>query len=130
MGLSACCIGFFRVKLGHILANSLENPTLSQRAALAKEYSQGSEAQSGGIIGPVELGSIHPDLTQLLSISQLGQLWPPLSLEEWQLIIPHEKLIPAQLNESMIQRLLNELFENWLQEGLAKLASNGLISLK
>jgi parvulin-like peptidyl-prolyl isomerase len=89
-------------------------------AELACEYSQGSEAQAGGIIGPVELGSIHPSLAQLLSISQPGQLWRPMPLGEWLLIVRLEKLIPVQLDELMRQRLLRELFEAWLQERLSQ----------
>ncbi|GET36673.1 peptidylprolyl isomerase [Microseira wollei] len=88
-------------------------------AELAYEYSQGPEAESGGIIGPIELGNIHPNLAQLLSVSQPGQLWPPRPLGECLLIVRLEKLIPAQLNESMRQRLLRELFEAWLQEHLS-----------
>jgi parvulin-like peptidyl-prolyl isomerase len=90
-------------------------------AELAEEYSQGPEAQVGGIIGPVELSTTHPNLAQLLSISQPGQLWPPMPLGDWMLIVRLEKLIPAQLNESMRQRLLRELFEAWLQEQLSQL---------
>ncbi len=89
-------------------------------AELACEYSQGAEAQAGGIIGPVELGTIHPSLAQLLSISQPGQLWRPMPLGEWMLIVRLEKLIPAPLDESMRQRLLRERFEAWLQEQLSQ----------
>jgi parvulin-like peptidyl-prolyl isomerase len=88
-------------------------------AELACEYSQGPEAQAGGIIGPVELGTIHSSLAQLLSISQPGQLWHPMPLGEWLLIVRLEKLIPAQLDVLMRQRLLHELFEAWLQERLS-----------
>jgi parvulin-like peptidyl-prolyl isomerase len=91
-------------------------------AEVACEYSQGLEAQTGGIIGPVELGTIHPNLGQLLTLSQLGQLWPPMPLGEWLLIVRLEKLMPAQLDESMRQRLLGELFEAWLQEQLSQLS--------
>lgn len=52
----------------------------------------------------------------MLSVSQPGQLWPPLRLGEWLLIVRLEKLLPAQLDEPMRQSLLNELFEAWLQE--------------
>lgn len=90
-------------------------------AELAYEYSQGPEAQTGGITGPVELGTLHPNLAKLLSISQLGQLWPPMPIGEWLVIVRLEKLIPAQLNELMRQRLLRELFEAWLQEQMIQL---------
>jgi len=85
-------------------------------AEVAREYSQGSEAQVNGIIGPVELGRMHPVLANLLAISHYGQLWSPICLEEWFLIVRLETLIPAKLDVPMRQRLLHELFEVWVQE--------------
>lgn len=90
-------------------------------AELAREYSQGPEAQTGGIIGPVELSSIPPTLARLLLVIQPGQLCPLLSWGEWLIIVQLEKLIPAQLDEAMRQRLLNELFQAWLQEQISQL---------
>ena len=87
-------------------------------ATLAREYSQGSEAQTGGLIGPVELSVPHPTLAQLLRSSQPGQLCPPTRLGEWFLIIRLEKFIPAQLDAPMRQRLLSECFNTWLAEQL------------
>lgn len=83
---------------------------------LAREYSQGLEAQTDGLVGPVELGTPHPKLAQMLSTSQPGQLWPPTRLEEWLVIVRLEKCLPAQLDEPMRRHLLNRLFESWLQE--------------
>lgn len=85
---------------------------------LAQEYSQGMEAQTGGFVGPVELSTCHPTLAQMLLMSQPGKLWPPICIGEWVVIVRLEKFIPAQLNEPVRQRLLNELFANWLQEQL------------
>lgn len=87
-------------------------------ADLARQYSQGSEAQTGGMIGPIEISVPHPTLAQLLRLSQPGQLLPPTRLEDWFIIIRLEKFIPAQLDEAMRQRLLNECFTNWLSEQL------------
>lgn len=85
-------------------------------AELAREYSQGPEAQKGGVLGPVELRIPHPALAKMLSISQPGQMWPPTRLGEWFVIVRLEKFIPAQLDDSMCQQLLQELFEAWLSE--------------
>lgn len=85
-------------------------------AQLAREYSQGSEAQTDGLLGPVPLSQPHPAISKLLSVSKPGQLWSPRPLAEWFVIIRLEKLLPAQLDQSMRRRLLNELFETWLQE--------------
>ncbi len=91
-----------------------DNP--EQFAELAKQHSQGPEAQTGGLIGPQELSTPHPILARLLSISQPGQLWPPTRVAEWMVIVRLEKFIPAQLDEAMSQRLMGELFNQWLQE--------------
>lgn len=88
---------------------------------LAREYSQGPEGQTGGILGPMELGIPHPALANILSSSQPGQLIPPTRLGEWMVIVRLEKFIPAQLDDAMRQRLLNELFENWLQTQLKEI---------
>ena len=85
-------------------------------AELAREYSQGPESQTGGLIGPVELSMVHPGLAKVLATGQPGKIWPPTRLGEWLLIVRFEKLIPAQLDESMRRQLLNELFSAWLQE--------------
>lgn len=90
-----------------------------QFAELAKQYSQGPEAQTGGLIGPQELSAPHPILARLLSISQPGQLWPPTRVAEWMIIVRLEKFMPSQLDEAMSQRLMGELFNQWLQEQMA-----------
>lgn len=89
---------------------------------LAFRYSEEPEAKTGGLIGPVELGTLHPNLAQLLRVSQPGELWAPLAFGESQVIVRLEKLIPAQLNEAICQRLLRENFEAWFQEQLSQLS--------
>lgn len=96
---------------------------------LAREHSEGAEAQTNGLLSYVELGKVSLNLAQILLVSQTGQLWPPIRLGEWLVIVRLEKAIPAQLDESMRRRLLDELFQAWLEEQLAKLANSGLISL-
>ena len=90
-------------------------------ALLAREYSQGPEAQTGGLVGPAELGTLHPTLAKVLSVSKPEQLWAPMQLGPWWVLIRLEKFMPAQLDETMRQRLLDELFQNWLQEQLKNL---------
>jgi parvulin-like peptidyl-prolyl isomerase len=91
---------------------------------LAREYSEGPEAQTGGILGPVELGVPHPALAKMLSSIQPGQLLPPTPLGDWIAIVRLEKFLPAQLDEQTKQRLLNELYENWLQTQLKECMQN------
>lgn len=83
---------------------------------LAQEFSEGQEAKTGGLIGPVELSVPHPALAHLLSISQPDQIWPPRRIGEWVILVKLEKFFPAQLDDAMRQRLIDELFQGWLQE--------------
>jgi parvulin-like peptidyl-prolyl isomerase len=85
---------------------------------LAREYSQGAEAKTGGLIGPVDLSTPHPQIAQLIATQPLGKICPPVQLEQWYVIIRPEQIIPAQLDEPMRHRLLDELFQTWLQEQL------------
>jgi PPIC-type PPIASE domain len=84
-------------------------------AELARDYSQGQEAQTNGLIGPMELSTPHPVLAKILSASQPGHLHPPTRLNDWIVIVRLEKFLPAQLDDPMRHRLLTELYESWLQ---------------
>ncbi|MBD2103738.1 peptidylprolyl isomerase [Leptolyngbya sp. FACHB-261] len=92
-------------------------------AELAREYSQGPEAKTRGLVGPVELGGYHPTLARLLTVGRPGQLWPPTAVGNWLVIVRLEQRLPAQLDEATRQRLLDELLESWLQEQLSELGT-------
>ncbi len=89
-------------------------------ADCAREYSQGQEAQTGGLIGPVPISQAHPAIAQKLGTSKPGQVLPPMKLENWYVIIRLEKFISAQLDDAMKATLLNHLFEQWLAEQIQK----------
>jgi len=92
-------------------------------AELAEKYSQGPEAKTGGLLGPVPIKQPHPLISQLLAVSHPGQLWPPRSLAEWFVIIRLEKNVPAQLDEPMRRRLIEEMFETWINEELKQMGT-------
>jgi parvulin-like peptidyl-prolyl isomerase len=96
---------YFRIKAGE-----------QSFAELAREYSQGPEAQSGGLIGPMALSQPHPQLAAKLRACQPGQLLPPSRLGEWFVIVRLEQMLPAKLDESTRKKLLDGLFQKWLQE--------------
>ncbi|MBE9050262.1 peptidylprolyl isomerase [Nostocales cyanobacterium LEGE 11386] len=100
---------YFRIKAGE-----------QTFAESAKEYSQGQEAQTGGLLGPVPINQPHLEIAQKLAISQPGQLWPPMRLDNWIVIIKLEKLISAQLDDATRSTLLNHLFEQWLTQEMEK----------
>ena len=87
---------------------------------LAMEFSQGSEAQTGGLIGPVEINAPHPKIAQILNSCQPGDLVPPTRVGEWIVIIRLENFIPAKLDPPMRQRMLDEMFRQWLNQQTAQ----------
>jgi parvulin-like peptidyl-prolyl isomerase len=87
-------------------------------ADLAPQYSQGTEAQSGGLIGPLAASNMHPKLFQILSSSKPGQLCSPQPLEEWFVIVRLEQYFPAQLDEGIRQQILERRFQEWLEQQL------------
>jgi parvulin-like peptidyl-prolyl isomerase len=92
-------------------------------SALAMEYSQGTEAQTGGLIGPVEINAPHPKIAQILTTCQPGQLVPPTRVGEWIVIVRLENYISAKLDQPMRQRMLDELFNRWLNESIQQKVS-------
>jgi parvulin-like peptidyl-prolyl isomerase len=98
---------FFRIQAGE-----------QSFADAARSYAEGPEAQTGGLIGPVEVSQIHPILAQKLMSSQPGQLHLPVRIDPWFVIVQLEKQIPAQLDQTIRQKLLDSLFDNWIQETL------------
>ncbi|MEM7725353.1 MAG: peptidylprolyl isomerase [Cyanobacteria bacterium P01_A01_bin.45] len=97
---------------------------------VAREHSQGPEAQTGGLLGPVDLAVPHPVLAKILTRSEPGQLVPPTRLGDWVLIVRLEKFLPAQLDNSMRQKLLNELFEEWIKAESSSVVKNQLTPKK
>jgi parvulin-like peptidyl-prolyl isomerase len=92
-------------------------------AELAGIYSQGAESLVGGLIGPVELGTAHPIINELISTHSIGQICPPTKLDQWYVVVRLEQLIPARLDPEMYQRLLDELFKTWVQEKSMRIGS-------
>ncbi|MFN6558427.1 MAG: peptidylprolyl isomerase [Nostoc sp. ChiSLP01] len=92
-------------------------------AELAREYSQGPEADTNGIIGPIEIGTIAPNFAQLLCTSQVGIVQAPVPFGNVWIIVRVEKFITAQLDDFMRQRLLQDNFETWFQQQLDRLSS-------
>lgn len=89
-------------------------------AELAQQYSEGTEAETGGLIGPVELGTLNAKLAALFHTSQIGQV-QTFGWGEWCMIVRLEKRVPAQLDDPMRDRLLQEKFDAWLQEQVQQL---------
>ena len=85
-------------------------------ADAAAQHSDGPEATSRGLLGPMALGDLQPELAERLRHMQPGDLRPPEALGPWTLLLRLEKLTPARLDAGMRQRLLQEQMNQWLQE--------------
>lgn len=96
---------FFRIKAGE-----------ESFAELAREYSQGPEAATDGVIGPVPMSQPHPALAEKLRHCQPGQLLSPTRMGEWYVLLRLDAITPACLNDAMRQTLLDDCFETWLQD--------------
>lgn len=94
-----------------------EESTFSE---LASTFSEGIENMLNGLIGPIEFGKINLQIAERLRNSNPGQLWPPFELESWWLIIRAERFFQATLNEPMRFRLIDEMYEIWMQEKIVK----------
>ena len=86
---------------------------------LAPEYSQGPETRTGGLVGPIRLQNLHPTLAKILSSSQAGQISPIFRVDNNFVLVRLEKYIPAQLDDALRQKLMDELFEQWIQTKIA-----------
>lgn len=89
-------------------------------AELAQQYSQGAEASLGGMVAPIELGSLPTEVARLLQNRQAGELLAPFPMADFVVIIQVEQKISATLDPLAYQRLLNEKFQTWLQKQIGE----------
>lgn len=83
-------------------------------AQLASQYSQGSGANTNGIVGPVRVYNLHATVARTLLTSRVEQLRCPLLIGKWYCILRLEKFISAELDNSMHHSILNDFFDQWL----------------
>lgn len=92
--------------------------------SIAKEFSEGVEQKTGGLLGPTNLNNPHPIISNILKESSNNQLWPPKKINDWWVIIRLEEKIPSILNEELKIKLSKELGEIFLRNKLKFLANN------
>lgn len=89
-------------------------------AELASEQSQGPEKNTRGIVGPVSLTQAHPRISELLRSGSDGQLFAPVRIDPWSIIIQRESLQSAIFDERMKTMMTQELFDIWVHEELQR----------
>jgi hypothetical protein len=87
-------------------------------AELASEHSEGEEKARSGIVGPAPLNQSHPRVTEMLRSGQAKQLFAPIFIDPWWLIVRLEDLKPAVFNESMKLGMCRDLLQEWVNEQL------------
>lgn len=92
-------------------------------AEAAKQYSQGIEAYTGGMMNPIGIGRLPKSLSQILRYLNPGELYRPIAFNNYFTIVRLEQIIPAQLNSLTAKSLLDEMFESWLQKQIDALST-------
>lgn len=82
-------------------------------AEIATQYSQGIEARTKGVVGPVELGTLEASVSKLLT-SHPPQTVLRTQIDKFYALFQLESLMPATFNQSMRQKIIEELFQQWL----------------
>ena len=86
--------------------------------SIAKDYSEGIEQKTGGLVGPTNLINPHPIISNILKDSQKRQLWPPKRINDWWVIIRLEEKINATFGDELKIKLSKELGEIYLNNKL------------
>jgi len=85
-------------------------------AEAAQQFSEGPESHRKGVMGPMQIGVLQPqELAQWLRTLRPGEISPPRSIGEWQVLVRLEKLTPARFDDAMRERLLQEELDRYLQ---------------
>jgi PPIC-type PPIASE domain len=86
---------------------------------LARLYSQGAEAKLGGVMGPISVHQVHPQIAYHLVGLEPGELSPLFQLNGLYIFIRLEQRLPARFDDEMKGQLMEELFEQWVQTEVA-----------
>lgn len=87
-------------------------------ADLALRYTSGHELHTLGIVGPSAFGSMHPALAAHLRAGEEGKLLKPALIGNNFVVARVEKFLPAQYDEKMEGRMIEELCSQWLNAKL------------
>ncbi len=91
---------------------------------LAPLYSSGMEAHTKGINGPIELGKVDPALAHILRAAPVAEVLRPQKIGDWWVVLQLEKVIAAQLDDTLRQQLTEELFGQWVSAAVQKLLAS------
>lgn len=78
-------------------------------ASLAQAYGGGTEKFTGGVVGPVAVRTMHPELAERLGVAREGELLNPFPIGELYLVTRLEKRIPVVLDAQLRAAIIDEL---------------------
>ena len=91
-------------------------------AELTEELTQecsGNPLVESEVVNSTELGTLPPAIAQQLSTMKAGNISAPILVENYYLILRLDRYVSATCDRPMQKRLLDELFERWMQQQLA-----------
>ena len=95
----------------------------SNFADLAKQYAEGPERNTNGIVGPVPLTQAHPSLVEKLRVAQPGVLLEPFRISDWWLVVRLERYSPATFTDEVSNQMCQEMFDAWLEQETSTILS-------
>ena len=85
-------------------------------AEMAQQHGVGDEAQRKGVIGPIPIGSLQPEVLQeILRRLRPGELSAPRQIGEWHVLMRLEQLKPARFDEAMREQMQQEALTAFLE---------------
>ena len=86
-------------------------------AEAAQQHGVGEEAERKGVMGPMPIGLLQPEVLQeILRSLRPGELSSPRHLGEWHVLTRLEQLKPARFDESMREQMEKEALDQFLEE--------------
>ena len=94
-------------------------------AEAAHQHGLGEEAHRKGVIGPMPIGLLQPEVLQeILRSLRPGQLSAPRQLGEWHVLMRLEQLKPARFDEAMREQMEQEALNSYLEERVNRVLKN------
>ena len=99
-------------------------------AEAAHQYGVGEEAQRKGVLGPMPIGLLQPEVLQeILRSLRPGELSAPRQIGEWHVLMRLEQLKPARFDEAMREQMLQEALDEFLRQRVSRVLAGEADSL-
>ena len=100
-------------------------------AEAAHQHGIGEEAQRKGVIGPMPIGLLQPEVLQeILRRLRPGELSAPRQLGDWHVLMRLEQLKPARFDETMREQMQMEALNAFLDERVKHVLAGDADSLE